>query len=60
MKQIFELDQISFVKVSECLVNDYLIMVNDEEHVGKYIHGRIGGFQEYDRTDQHICMEIKR
>jgi len=34
MKQIFESDQISFVKVSECLVNDYLIMVNDEEHVG--------------------------
>ena len=43
MKQIFESDQISFVEVSECLVNDYLVMVNDEEHVGNYIHGRIGG-----------------
>lgn len=46
MKQIFESDRISFAEVSECLVNDYLIMVNDEEHVGKYIHGRIGGASE--------------
>ena len=43
MKQIFESDNISFAEVSECLVNDYLIMVNDDEHVGTYIHGRIGG-----------------
>ena len=46
MKQIFESDHISFVEVSEYLVNDYLIMVNDEEHVGRFIHGRIGGASE--------------
>ena len=46
MKQIFESNQISFVEVSEYLVNDYLIMVNDDEHVGKHIHGRIGSALE--------------
>ena len=46
MKQSFESDQISFVAVSECLVNDYLILVNDDEHVGRFIHGHIGGASE--------------
>lgn len=46
MKQIFESDRISFVPVSERLVEDYLVMVNDEEHVNQYIHGRIGGASE--------------
>ncbi len=39
MKQIFESDNISFVEVSERLVPDYLIMVNDYEHVNRFIGG---------------------
>ena len=46
MEQVFESDQISFVKVSESLVNDYLIMVNDDEHVNNHIGGHIGGASE--------------
>ena len=46
MKQIFESDQISFVEVSESLVNDYLIMVNDDEHVGRFIRGHTRGASE--------------
>ena len=40
MKQIFESDNISFVEVSECLVNDYLTMVNDYENVNRFIGGK--------------------
>ena len=39
MKHIFESGRISFVKVSERLVNDYLIMVNDYENVNRFISG---------------------
>ena len=44
MKQIFESDNISFVEVSECLVNDYLTMVNDYEKVSKFIGGKKKSF----------------
>ena len=37
MKQIFESENISFVRVSESLVPDYLAMVNDVEHVARLI-----------------------
>lgn len=37
MKQIFESDNISFVEVSESLIEDYLIMVNDYENVNRFI-----------------------
>lgn len=39
MKQIFESDNISFVEVSELLAKDYLVMVNDVEHVDRFIGG---------------------
>ena len=39
MKQVFESDHIRFVEVTEQLVNDYLIMVNDYENVGRLIGG---------------------
>ncbi len=39
MKQIFESENICFVEVSELLVKDYLLMVNDIERVEKYIGG---------------------
>lgn len=32
MEQVFESDTIRFVRVTECLVNDYLEMVNDESN----------------------------
>ena len=35
-EKVFESDNISFVEVSQCLVNDYLEMVNDESN---YTHG---------------------
>ncbi len=40
MKQVFETERISFVKVSECLINDYLTMVNDYENVNRFLGTR--------------------
>ena len=40
MKQVFESSRISFVEVSEQLVNDYLTMVNDYENVNRFIGGK--------------------
>lgn len=37
MKQVFESSRILFVEVSERLVNDYLILVNDYENVNRFI-----------------------
>ena len=39
MKQIFESERISFVEVSELLIPDYLVMVNDIEHVDRFLGG---------------------
>ena len=40
MKLLFESDRIRYVEVSEELVPDYLRMVNDLEHVGRFIGKR--------------------
>ena len=40
MKQVFESERIRYVEVSEELVPDYLRMVNDLEHVGRFIGRR--------------------
>ena len=40
MKQIFESEHILFAAVSEELVQDYLAMVNDYEHVNRFIGGK--------------------
>ena len=40
MEQVFESRRISFVRVSEQLVPDYLIMINDTENVGRYFAGQ--------------------
>ena len=37
MKQIFESARIRFVEVSELLIPDYLVMVNDAENVQRFI-----------------------
>ena len=39
MKQVFESDRISFVEVSAQLIPDYLIMINDIEHVDRFLGG---------------------
>ena len=39
MNQVFESSRISFVEVTELLVNDYLTMVNDYENVNRFIGG---------------------
>ena len=39
MKQFFESENIRFVEVSEDLIPDYLVMVNDYEHVNRFIGG---------------------
>ncbi len=40
MRTIFESEHICFVEVSESLIPDYLRMVNDLEHVGRFIGRR--------------------
>ena len=40
MKQIFASERIRFVEVSERLVHDYLVMVNDYEHVNRFLGGQ--------------------
>ena len=50
MKQILESENIAFVEVSELLVNDYLVMVNDMEHVERFI----GGAHEPYTVEQEI------
>ena len=40
MIQVFETEHILFVRLSERLVPDYLVMVNDWEHVGRLIGPR--------------------
>ncbi len=39
MEQVFASERISFVKVSDSLIKDYLVMVNDIEHVDRFIGG---------------------
>ncbi len=39
MKQVFESERIRFVEVSERLVGDYLVMVNDFENVERFLGG---------------------
>ncbi len=49
LRQIFESENISFVEVSEELIQDYLGMVNDIEHVDRFI----GGWHEpYTEADE--------
>ena len=38
MKLIFESDRMSFVEISELLINDYLTMINDNENVNRFIY----------------------
>ena len=46
MQTIFESDHIRFVRVSETLLPDYLAMVNDIEHVARFIGRRLEPISE--------------
>ena len=50
MRQVFETDNIRFVRLDESLVQDYLAMVNDMENVGKLI-GSTCTFTEEEETE---------
>lgn len=56
MRQIFESDNIRFVAVTELLVKDYLVMVNDFEHVERYL----GGWHEPFTEEQEIRWVRKK
>ena len=51
MKQIFESENISYVEVSELLVDDYLTMVNDYENVNRYLGGKHKQFTKEQEID---------
>lgn len=40
MRKVFESDRIAFCNVSEALIPEYLLMVNDYERVGRFIGAR--------------------
>ena len=50
MRQVFETDNIRFVRLDKSLVQDYLAMVNDMENVGKLI-GSTRTFTEEEETE---------
>ncbi len=50
MKTVFETEHIRFVKVTEELVDEYLAMINDIEHVGRFI-GRTKTITRQDEAD---------
>ena len=50
MKQIFESERIRFVELSELLIPDYLVMVNDMERVQRFIGPLHEPFTEEDEV----------
>ncbi len=59
--QVFESSRISFVEVSELLVNDYLDMVNDYENVNGFIGGEHKTYTvEQERKRVQKKLEEKR
>ena len=57
MEQVFASDRIRFVKVTDQLIEDYLVMVNDIEHVDRFI----GGWHEpFTREQEHEWVRKKR
>ena len=56
MKQIFASERIRFVEVSELLVKDYLVMVNDMERVERFL----GGAHEPYTEEQELAWVRKK
>lgn len=59
MEQVFETENIKFVKVSESLIDDYLTMINDYENVNRFIGGFIGGADSAYTIEQEIAWVRK-
>ncbi len=51
LKQVFESERIRYVEVSELLIGDYLAMVNDYEHVGRFFGGRTEPYTEEEERE---------
>ena len=51
MQTVFESDGIRFVRVSELLVGDYLVMVNDMENVERFLGGAHEPFTEEQESE---------
>lgn len=51
LKQVFESERISFVEVAEQLIPDYLIMINDIEHVDRFLGGTHDPYTEESEID---------
>lgn len=51
MELIFASENVLFVRVSEALIKDYLVMVNDHEHVGRFIGGKHEPYTEAQERD---------
>ena len=58
MKQIFASERISFVAVSAVLTADYLVMVNDHEHVGRFIGGQHEPYTE-EQEKAWVAMKLE-
>ncbi len=52
LKTVFESENIRFVEVSESLVDDYLVMINDVENVQKYIRREYAPREPYTREQE--------
>lgn len=51
MERVFDSENISFVKISEDFLNDYLEMINDNEGVAQYIGHREAPFSVEEELD---------
>ena len=58
LEKVFESEKIIFVKPSECLVKDYLDMVNDKENVGRFFGG--AHRESYTKEDEISWVRKKR
>ena len=58
MKLIFESKNISFIEITEELINDYLAMINDYENVEKYIGGVYSTFTK-EQEEEWVKCKLK-
>ena len=58
MNQVFESDNISFVEVTEQLVNDYLEMVNDEKNYNSSTGGKVKAYT-VEQERKWVCEKLE-
>ena len=59
MKTVFESDRICFVEVSELLIKDYLIMINDYENVNRLIGSKEGKVYTEEDEEEWISGKLE-